>query len=309
MKVCPLCRSKYTDDTLAFCLQDGSPLVDESTESSGEPTAVLHDAETIASGRESGRIDVEVTREDDERETQERIPGTLSHREPARRQGTLRTVIATVVVMLLIFGVLGSIGVIYYLSGSGSRTAVNDGANTVAGSNGDKGIQLGRTPVLPTPSPSATASVSVTPTPSPTSTPAPSPTIDEAELKGAVGRRLAAWKTFTESKDLNSLMSCYAENLKYYFRRAATSKSFVRRNKASALARFRRISITISNVNISIGPNGQTATAVFDKEWRFEGAEKVSTGKVRSQFGFVRVGDEWLINGEKDLRVYYTRSL
>jgi len=300
MKLCPLCKNRYTDDTLAFCLQDGTPLVDEHSESSVAPTAVLHDAETIAAGPHSGRIDVEVTRDDDERETRERIPRTMSQAS-ARRPGTLWTVVGTVAVMLLLFGIAGSIGLVYYFSGKG-------GGN-VQSSNSRTGAQFNESP---TPGRSPSAGPSASPRPSAAKTSQPSPTIDEeidAEaIKGAVGQRLRAWKAYTERLDLNGLMSCYADTLSFYYNRGRTGKDFVRTNKGNALAKFERVSITITDLVITAGPAGRSATAVFDKEWRFEGSGRVSTGKVRARLAFTKAGDEWLISGEKDLKVYYTRS-
>lgn len=301
MRVCPLCRSKYTDDSLAFCLQDGSPLVDESSEPTGEPTAVLHDAETIASGRDSGRIDVEVTRDDEERETQERIPRTVAESTSDRRPGTLWTVLATVAVMLVLFGILGGIGLVYYFSREDDR------ASSVSDSN--SGQQAAD---IPTPAPSPSPKATVSPSPSATITPEPSPTADENfdpdEIKGAIGQRLMAWKGYTERLDLNGVISCYADTLDYYYSRGKTDKSFVRQNKGNALAKFQRIRIAITRVEVTAGTDGRSATAVFDKEWRFEGDGKVSTGKVRSQVGFKRYGEQWLITGEKDLKVYFSRS-
>jgi len=65
------------------------------------------------------------------------------------------------------------------------------------------------------------------------------------------------------------------------------------------------LAFDISNVDISIGDSGETATAVFDKEWVFEGPRR-STGKVQQLLQFRRIGGAWRITGERDLRVYYT---
>jgi hypothetical protein len=45
MKRCPECRRDYYDDTLAFCLEDGTALVQGSVPSPDEPqTAILHES-------------------------------------------------------------------------------------------------------------------------------------------------------------------------------------------------------------------------------------------------------------------------
>ncbi len=54
--------------------------------------------------------------------------------------------------------------------------------------------------------------------------------------------------------------------------------------------------------------SGEKATAVFDKEWNFEGAEKYSAGKVQQQLTLGKIGGRWLITGEKDLKTYYVEK-
>ena len=44
MKICPQCRTRYQDDTLSFCLDDGTPLV--AGPQSDTPTVVLGETET-----------------------------------------------------------------------------------------------------------------------------------------------------------------------------------------------------------------------------------------------------------------------
>jgi len=63
--------------------------------------------------------------------------------------------------------------------------------------------------------------------------------------------------------------------------------------------------ITLSNMTVTPDASGETATAVFDKEWVFEGA-KYSAGKVQTQLKLKKTGGQWLITGERDLKVYQT---
>ena len=64
MKRCPECRRDYYDDTLVFCLEDGTALVQGSVPSPDEPpTAILHDrsvndAHTVAQMPTTERSDV-----------------------------------------------------------------------------------------------------------------------------------------------------------------------------------------------------------------------------------------------------------
>lgn len=43
MKRCPSCNNTYTDDSLSFCIDDGSPLVPDAPELESQPTAILGD--------------------------------------------------------------------------------------------------------------------------------------------------------------------------------------------------------------------------------------------------------------------------
>ncbi|MGQ0543054.1 MAG: tetratricopeptide repeat protein [Blastocatellia bacterium] len=60
MKRCPECRRDYYDDTLAFCLEDGTALLQGSVPSPDEPqTAILH--ETAAPGEAATRAQIHTT--------------------------------------------------------------------------------------------------------------------------------------------------------------------------------------------------------------------------------------------------------
>jgi hypothetical protein len=100
-------------------------------------------------------------------------------------------------------------------------------------------------------------------------------------------------------------MSGYAPTVDYYRRRGASAQ-FVRADKARAFNRYTSMRVNISNLDVSIDPAGEGATATFDKEWTFSGGG-TNTGKVRSELRFRLIGGRWLITGERDVRVYYTR--
>ena len=80
----------------------------------------------------------------------------------------------------------------------------------------------------------------------------------------------------------------------------------MRADKARHFSNYTSMQSDYSNMNVAVGPDGQTVTAVFDKEWNFSGV-KTSSGKVQSQLIFKRINGRWLITTERDLKVYYTR--
>ncbi len=47
MKHCPNCQTTYTDNTLRFCLKDGTPLSDVSDTSVAMPTTAFDEFETV----------------------------------------------------------------------------------------------------------------------------------------------------------------------------------------------------------------------------------------------------------------------
>ena len=59
MKHCPNCRTRYTDDTLRFCLQDGTPLAADAEQL--PPTVAFGEAETetVISPRQVERLPVD----------------------------------------------------------------------------------------------------------------------------------------------------------------------------------------------------------------------------------------------------------
>jgi hypothetical protein len=297
MKLCPLCKNRYTDDTLVFCLQDGAPLVAASNPESGEPTVSFGEGDIPPRRTENAGAGMDDLPENDDIETRERIPRTVAETGAADRSNTLRTVLATIAAMIALFVVIGGIGAIYYFVSGGG--ASNASKSAMPGSDSNAADANGETTV-PTPVPSATATVK------PTATPQASPTIDRETVRSAVERRLAVWKRAAEHRDLDALLSCYSDKLDYYFSRRGVEKSFVRNNKSGAFEKYDTISITISNLSITVGDRGDSAIATFDKGWRFEGGGKVSKGMVRSQVSFKLFGNgAWLINGEKDLKVYF----
>jgi hypothetical protein len=99
-------------------------------------------------------------------------------------------------------------------------------------------------------------------------------------------------------------MSHYAATVDYYNKRGASVGS-VRADKQRAFTTYDSIRITLSNMTVTPDASGDGATAVFDKEWVFEGV-KYSAGKVQTQLKLKKVNGQWLISGERDLKVYYT---
>src|SRR5438552_19014995 len=57
MKKCPQCGTQYSDITLSFCLQDGTPLV--VAPQTDTPTVVLGETETVVPRRGAIRVPID----------------------------------------------------------------------------------------------------------------------------------------------------------------------------------------------------------------------------------------------------------
>jgi hypothetical protein len=108
-----------------------------------------------------------------------------------------------------------------------------------------------------------------------------------------------------EAQNLDSYMGNYADTVDYYSH-AGASRSYVRNDKARAFGLYDTMTVNLTNMNVSVDESGNTATATFDKEWDFQGPRN-SSGKVQTQLRLRNVDGRWLIMGERDLKVYYTR--
>jgi ketosteroid isomerase-like protein len=144
----------------------------------------------------------------------------------------------------------------------------------------------------------------------PASTPAATPirSGSSATSQSEIRNLLDGWAATARSHDLDAQMTYYADTLDvYYTRQGGISKDSVRQNRARAFEKYTSLDVNISNVSIAIDKTGETATATFDKTWNFSG-EKSFSGSVRQMVWLTRTSGQWLITGEKDLKVNYVSS-
>ena len=301
MKTCPSCHTQYTDDTLRFCLQDGSPL--DTAPATQQPTVSFAGQELETAARVNTPLrDSEVTRGKKDSE----VTHVASLQPKPASSKTALAVAVTAVAMLLFFGVAG-IGAWIYFKGVGTDIAKND--NNGSGNQNPfppRNINSnGLITPAPTavPSPTATA-VSNNNPPVWIQTPTPATQIDKQAASREVSQQIYSWKSLAESGDLNSYMRKYAGTVDYYRKRGA-SVEFIRADKQRAFNMFSSMSVSITDMNVTVDDSGERASAVFDKEWVFQGARR-STGKVRQQMQFRKINGQWLITAERDLKVYYT---
>src|SRR5688572_3597310 len=300
MKTCPNCHTQYTDDTLRFCLQDGAILTEATIVQQPTVSPGGHETETVTRGADGS---VATRWKQHSQVTRVAAPET-------KRRPRFMIWIAGAVFLSMLIGGMGALGLWLYFKDRSPIAANLENRN--GNQNGVRPLNVNSNLTTPTGTPFDTS------TPAPTSTvPAsnintnvrdlllgPLPVVDKERISGEVSQQVQSWRSSTESGDIDALVRKYAPSVQYY-RKSGASPEFIRGDKQRAYRMFDSISIRISNMDVSISGSGETATAQFDKEWVFEGKRR-STGKVRQQLQFSLINGQWLITGERDVRVYYT---
>ncbi len=313
MKICPQCQTTYTDDTLQYCLQDGASLNFTTAASALTRTSDWSDSETLVSASvptaitpDKIRVDVPQQAEPVAPQMPETVNRTITHQtsvvEAPEKSNTALTVALTALATLLVIGA-GIAAALYISRGGGNKTEVvqttNSKANVVV-SNVSNANQIANE--------NKPANVNLAANMTPTATPTPKPTLKPKEvenIKSEVGNVIGNWTDASENHDLDAHLSNYADTVDYY-KAGKVSAGRVREDKQNAFEAYNNINFNIDNMKITPDETGEKATAVFDKEWTFEGDEKNSSGKVQQQLQLAKIGGKWRITGEKDLKVYYT---
>jgi ketosteroid isomerase-like protein len=288
MRICPTCRTQYTDDTLRYCLQDGAALV-EQLQSDTPTVAFKKEHETVeASAKTSSRSGVTTS-------SDEELTRVAAAKKTAGVRPDFDGACRRPWVWLLLSFSQGALGIWLYLKDGGTVPTSSNNANVNV--NGSLSGNSGTNPPTPIPFPSNT--------PTPVPLPTPTPQVNSEEARKEVSQTIYGWKSMAESKNLDAYMGNYADTVDYY-NHSGASRSYVRSDKARAFEMYDSISVDLSNMNVSVDESGNKATATFDKEWDFQGSRN-SSGKVQTQLKLRNVNGRWLIVGERDLRVYYTR--
>lgn len=317
MKICPHCQNTYTDDSLQYCLQDGTHLNDYKP--SEDTTAVWNNGET-----ESETL-VKPRQPAANYETQKSVPQqnwqpsqeTVFATEPPEpeKSNTLKIVLLTLLGMVVLLAIGGVAGFVVWKN---SRRDVVTNANTkpvnaktpvanksINSNQDDTANTNANTNVNVNVNANSNANINAnvpTPTPKPTLNPEQS-----AQIKDDIGIVIDDWKDAYESLDLEYAMGYYAESVDYY-NAGKVGIGRVRSDKQRAFDAYDTINFNISNLTVTPDASGEKATAVFDKEWQFENSEKTNSGKVRQQMQLVKSGSKWKITSEKDLKVYYVNK-
>jgi len=165
MKSCPACNNQYSDDTLAFCLQDGTPLVARDVET---PTVVLGEVETVA--RAGGQY-IPVNQPSVPAWQQSQVTHVGTAMPQGKGSNTPIVIAIAAVGLLVLLGIVGLAAVVFFKNAADSSMANANTNVNIPSSNLNNGA-------FPTPqmSPLATPTVATsTPAPTPISSPPATP--------------------------------------------------------------------------------------------------------------------------------------
>lgn len=302
MKICPQCQNTYDDDTLRFCLQDGSPLA--AYVPSERPAADWTETETVISPRPASYE----TQNPRYENRQESAPPVFTSAPPEREKtSTAKIVLLSLLGILVLSAIGGTAAYIVWKNSQEDEIVANakpintktpvPNKNTSVNQNANSNVNANA---------NANENVNVN-TNANVATPKPKPTLSPDEIektKENVRNVIDDWSSSYESLDLEYGMGYYADTVDYY-KGGRVGKGRVRTDKQAAFDAYDTIKFDISNVNITPDATGEKATAVFDKEWLFENSEKTNSGKVQQQLQFAKMDGKWKITSEKDLKVYY----
>ena len=303
MKRCPQCQNRYSDDTLRFCLQDGTPLVSD-TATGEPPTVMLSEEPTVVRPSPPERINFE-------------IPSTVSYQTagatrdnftdaavpPAKKSNTTMIVLLTALLTLIVAAVGGVGAWIFFKNKRETVQITNKNSADNQNVKANKAENVNKADETPTPT-ATPASVNQNAT---AATPTPLSKKEADRISEDVSDLIDEWRSASEDGDLDGHLSFYAPTVDYYNRKNA-SAAFVRGDKQKAYAAYENIDIGIGNIRVTPNQTGDEATAVFDKKWEFSGEEKYSSGKVQSELKLKKIGGAWKITGERDVKVYYVNK-
>jgi ketosteroid isomerase-like protein len=121
--------------------------------------------------------------------------------------------------------------------------------------------------------------------------------------RDAIIGTLQHWIQALQARDIDTHMTHYSNRLHTYYLKHGVSRSEVRRDRERAIAGYVSMKEDLKNIEIDLDPSGTNAIATFDKSWNFEGRYP-SSGLVQERVWLHNVDGNWLITGERDLKLY-----
>jgi hypothetical protein len=269
MKVCPKCNSSYSDETLNFCLTDGVPLVAEE---------ILDEYLSKHNSKSWHTADTLV---DQRFSIADARPTSINPSAPTFELGntTARNLVPkkSHTMLYAILGVLliSAIGVGFWWFSKPNPTS--------------KVVSTDNTPSIP-----KRAIVPISPE-------------QETQVKKEITEFLLNWAKTNSEKNADAHIALYANTLEIYYGESGRDKGHVLADRQRAYQRYDSIQMEVDNVQIT-PESTESASLVFDKSWTMKNDKKTSTGSVQQEMHVTKTNGKWLIDSEKDIKVYFINN-
>ena len=282
MKYCPSCLNQYTDLTLKFCLQDGTPLsaMPERKQSTID-TVAFSQPVTAASFLPTSDFRIE---QPPQNRTQQNIKPDAVPK--AKRTSKALVALAVIVPVLTLSGAGVASG--WFLL----KDRLNAMSEKTEASQDDQAASA--------PVPVASAVPETIKANDPAST-------DAEAIKAEITNAVEQWKDLTEGHNAEKLSQMYGEKVDY-LGTTGVSNAEIRATVQKLFDAYSDIDLQISNLSVAVDSEGQAATAIFDNEWDYEASPKLSSGKAHTKLHFQRSGSDWKIVSERQLKIYYKEN-
>jgi len=290
MKYCPSCLNQYTDLTLKFCLQDGTPLSAMPQKASQEPpkqstidTVAFSQPVTAASFLPTSDFRIE---QPPQNRTQQHNIRPESVKKAKRSN---RALVALAVIVP-----------VFALSGAGVASGWYLLKDRLAAMSDEKekrqDDQAAATPI-------PVASV----VPETIKATDPPLAADAEAVKTEIANLVEQWKDLAEGHNAEKLSQMYGEKVDY-LGKSGTTAAEIRSTLQKTFDAYSDIDLQITNLSIAVDSEGQAATAIFDNEWDYEASPKLSSGKAHTKLHFQRGEGGWKIVSERQLKIYYKEN-
>jgi serine/threonine protein kinase/ketosteroid isomerase-like protein len=121
----------------------------------------------------------------------------------------------------------------------------------------------------------------------------------QAELNTSLGD----WITATNARNVDRQMNYYAPKVTAYYRTRNVSPDAVRAEKRRAFERADTVNIQTGKPEISVSPDGKSATMRFRKKYVIKEGQQTRNGEVIQELRWVKSGGAWRIVSERDVKV------
>lgn len=268
MKVCPKCNSSYSDETLNFCLTDGVPLVAQE---------ILDEYLSKQNSKSWHTADTLV----DPRFSAAGRPTSVNPSAPTFELGntTARNLLPERSNKPL-YTALGAI-LVLLLGGGVWWFAKTTPANKPGFSE--------NLPAQP-----KHAIVQLSPE-------------QDAQVKKELTDFMLSWAKTNSDKNSDAHLAHYATTLEIYYGESGKDRNHVLADRLRAYQKYDSIQMQVDNLKIT-PESFESATVVFDKSWTMRNDKKTSTGSVQQEVHVSKTAGRWLIDSEKDLKVYFLNN-